>query len=97
MFATTKDILNIALAGGFILVVIFLCVMILYIVLILRDINKITSHTKDTVKKVNEYIVHPFKFIYYFGETLKPVYEIIQEKIQEKVDEYKKDKKKKNK
>lgn len=94
MFATSKDILNISLAGGFILLVIFLSVMLIYLILILRDVNKITNHTRDTAKKMNEFIVHPLKIMYKFGEKLEPLFDIIESKLRKKAEEFKKKKKK---
>lgn len=92
---TTKDILNLSLAGGFILLVIFLCVTALYLILILRDISKITAHAKHTAKKVNDAILQPVKFLYAFGGKMKPIFDIIEEKIRERAENINGDKKEK--
>lgn len=84
MFATTQDILNIALAGGFILLVIFICVVSIYLIMILRDISRVTAHAKDTAQKVNDLILKPFKLVSSLASKAQPILEIVEEKIKEK-------------
>lgn len=84
MFETTKDILYISLAGGFVLLVIFLCVTLIYLILILRDANKISSKIKDTSEKINNYVLQPVKIASRLIESLHPIVDIIEKKIKEK-------------
>lgn len=84
MFETTKDILYISLAGGFILLVIFLCVTLIYLILILRDFSKISSKIKDTTERVNNYIIQPIRIAGRLIENLHPIVDIIEKKIKEK-------------
>lgn len=90
---TTQDILNLTLAGGFILIVIFLSTVLLYLAMILRDINKITSYTRKTAKKLNETIIEPVKFVRTFWKNLIPVLDVMEDKIKERIKNYKKNKK----
>ena len=90
---TTQDILNITLSGVSILIAIFLCAALLYIVLILHDAYKITKHIKHTAQKVNESLLKPIKLIYSFSDKLKPILDIIEEKLKQKVEDLRKKKK----
>ncbi|MBI2453188.1 hypothetical protein HYV56_00630 [Candidatus Peregrinibacteria bacterium] len=87
---TTQDLLNITLAGVSILTAIFLCTVLLYIILILHDVYKITKYAKHTAKKINESLLKPVKLIYAFSDKLKPILDIIEEKLKQKVEELRK-------
>lgn len=84
MFTTTQDILNIALAGGFVLLVIFLSVVLIYLILILRDVCRITNRLKDTAQKVNEYVLKPVKMLNSLISKAQPIMEMVEDKIKEK-------------
>lgn len=43
-----------ALGGGFILLVVFICVAIFYVIRILRDLSDATASVRDTAETVNE-------------------------------------------
>ena len=79
MFATSGDILNMALAIGFIVLVIFLSILIFYAILILRDVSKITDDSKELFDRVHSTIVGPLKAIDYLVEKAKPYLETIIE------------------
>lgn len=80
MFETSGDILNMVLAIGFGLLVIFLVVLIYYGIKILRDIAKVTDDVRDVTKKVRKSVVEPLKAIDFVIEKAKPYIEMILEK-----------------
>ena len=57
MFATSGDILNMSLAIGFIILVIFLSILIFYAIMILRDTAKVVDDVSEVVSKVHKTIV----------------------------------------
>lgn len=91
MFATSGDILNMSLAIGFILLVIFLCFLIFYAVLILRDVAKVMDDVEELVTRVRTTIVQPLKAVDYIIEKAKPYVETV---IERKMKDAKKSKKK---
>ncbi len=84
IFNNTSDILNISLALGFIILVIFLSVAIIYLILVLRDINKITSTVKDTTDQVSNYILKPISLASKLVMNLKPIIEMIERKVKQR-------------
>ena len=75
--------LYIALGVGFLLLVIFLCVTLIYVIQILRDLNQITDSVRDTAERVNDYVIQPFAFINQAVEYIKPVMESVVRKRDE--------------
>lgn len=85
MFATSGDILNMSLAIGFIILVIFLCFLIFYAVIILRDVAKVMDDVEEIVTRVRTTIVQPLKAIDYIVEKAKPYVEtVIERRMKEK-------------
>ena len=72
MFATSQDVLNMSLAIGFIVLVIFLCILIFYAILILRDTNKVMEDVAEIVQRVRKTIVEPLRAVDYLIEKAKP-------------------------
>ncbi|PKL36883.1 hypothetical protein CVV38_03240 [Candidatus Peregrinibacteria bacterium HGW-Peregrinibacteria-1] len=60
---TASDFLKIALGSGFIVLVIFLCILIYQLIGVLRDTRKITSSVASITEKVHTAIIQPLKFI----------------------------------
>lgn len=79
MFATSGDILNMSLAIGFILLVIFLCIMVFYAILILRDISRVVEDVEEVTGKVRTSIVEPLKAMDFVIDKAKPYVETILE------------------
>jgi ABC-type transport system involved in cytochrome bd biosynthesis fused ATPase/permease subunit len=80
---TSLDFLYIALGGGFVLLIIFLCVLLLHITLVLRDVNKMTSNVKDVTEKVRESVFDPLKTLSEMTAGIGFAHHIV-EKIREK-------------
>ncbi len=72
MFATSQDVLNMSLAIGFVVLVIFLCILIFYAILILRDTNKVMEDVAEIVQRVRKTIVEPLRAVDYLIEKAKP-------------------------
>lgn len=80
MFATSQDVLNMSLAIGFIVLVIFLCILIFYAILILRDTNKIMEDVTEIVERVRKTIVEPLRAVDYLIEKAKPYIDSVLDK-----------------
>ncbi len=94
---TPLDLLYITLAIAIALMAIFLCITLVYMILILRDVNKVVDTAKDTVEKVNLYVMKPIKAAQNMGKYMGPVIKIVEEKIVERMSEEKPETKKKGK
>lgn len=81
------DFLYIALGGGFVILVIFLCVLLLHLTLVLRDVNKMTSNFKDVSDKVKESVFDPLKTLSEMTAGIGFVHDLI-EKIRRKYEEH---------
>lgn len=84
MFATSGDILNISLAVGFIVLVIFLSILIFYAILVLRDLSKVVSEVEEVVSRVHNTIIEPIKFVDLIFSKLRPYVELMAEKMMKK-------------
>ena len=80
---TSLDFLYIALGGGFILFIIFLCVVLLQVALILRDVTKVTANVTTISERVKETVLEPLKALSEMTAGLGFVHDLI-EKIREK-------------
>ncbi len=80
MFATSEDVLNMSLAIGFIVLVIFLSILIFYAILILRDVSRTTQKVEEVVDQVYKTITEPLRALDYIIEKAKPYLEVLVEK-----------------
>lgn len=80
MFATSGDILNMSLALGFIVLVIFLSILIFYGILVLRDLSKIVEDVNEVTAKVHDTVMAPLRTVDYLIEKAKPYLESLIEK-----------------
>lgn len=72
--------LYIALGVGFLLLVVFICVTLIYCIQILRDVTKISESVRDTAERVNDYVVQPFAIINQVIEHVRPIMDAVQSK-----------------
>lgn len=79
MFATSDDVLNMSLAIGFIVLVIFLSILIFYAILILRDTSKTADAIAEIVGRVRKTIVEPLRAVDFIIEKIKPYIETVLE------------------
>jgi hypothetical protein len=75
MFATSGDILNISLALGFIVLVIFLSILIFYTILVMRDVSKMTDDSRELVDRIHDTVMGPLKAVDFIVEKVKPYIE----------------------
>lgn len=80
MIVTSLDVLYIAIAIAIILLTIFVCVNLVFTVLILRDISKATEKVRDTAEKVNEFVVGPIRTIQHLADYLKKIADTLAER-----------------
>lgn len=52
---------------------IFICVALIYLILVLRDASKILDKTRDTVEKINMIVVKPVKLVATIVEHVRPM------------------------
>lgn len=85
MFATSGDMLNMSLAIGFIVLVIFLSILIFYTILVMRDVSKITDDSRDLVDRIHNTVTGPLRAVDYLIEKAKPYIEgLIESKFKGK-------------
>lgn len=65
------------------LIAIFLCATLIYVIQILRDVNKITDNVSETAERVNDYLIQPFAFLSNASEYIKPVLQLMRNKTDE--------------
>ena len=75
--------LYIALGVGFLLLVIFTCVVLIYLSQVLRDVAKITDSVRDTAERVNDYVVQPFALVSNVVDYVKPMIESVMNRGKE--------------
>lgn len=80
MFATSGDVLNMSLAIGFIVLVIFLSILIFYMIIIFRDVTKVVDDVSEIVGKVHSTIIEPLRALDYVIDKVKPYVEMAVEK-----------------
>lgn len=75
MFTDTQTTMYIVLTISIALFTIFLCVMIIYLILIFRDVSKMLEKIRDTVDKVNTFVVKPVSLVSSIVDHIKPLIE----------------------
>lgn len=75
--------LYIALGVAALLIAIFLCATLIYVIQILRDVSKISDSVSETAERVNDYLVQPFAFLSNAAEYIKPLIDTVKTKRDE--------------
>lgn len=75
MYDTPLEILYLVLTVGFGLLVIFLLFALWHLIRILRDVNRISSKTKDMVTLINHYLWQPIKIMMMVMDKAKDIAE----------------------
>jgi len=65
------------------LIAIFICATLIYVIQILRDVAKISDSVSDTADRVNDYLIQPFAFLSNASEYIKPILDIVKNKREE--------------
>ena len=72
MFETSADIMKMSFAIGFIILVVFLSMTLLYAIFILRDVSKILDDVKEVTEKVRVSVISPHKAMNVVIEKITP-------------------------
>ncbi|OIP80483.1 hypothetical protein COW94_03305 [Candidatus Peregrinibacteria bacterium CG22_combo_CG10-13_8_21_14_all_44_10] len=83
---TPLDLLYITIAIAIALLAIFGCITLIYLILILRDANKVVASAKDTAEKVNTYVMKPINAARSLSKHIGPIIKIVEEKIEERME-----------
>lgn len=75
MFADSQETLYIVLTIATVLLTVFLCVTLIYLILILRDVNKMLEKVRDTVDRVNAFIIKPVSLAATIVDHVRPLIE----------------------
>jgi len=80
MFTDSQTTLYIVLTIAIALLTIFLCVTLIYLILILRDVNKMLEKVRDTVERVNTFILKPVSLASSIVDHVRPLIETALER-----------------
>lgn len=69
----SQTTLYIVLAIAIALLTIFLCVALIYLILIFRDVQKMLDKTRETVERVNAFIIKPMNLIGTVVDHVRPL------------------------
>ena len=80
MFIDSQSTLYIVLAISVALLTIFLCVALIYLIMILRDVNKISDKVHATVERVNAFVIKPVSLAASVIDHVRPLIEAALER-----------------
>lgn len=86
----SQTTLYIVLAIAIALLTIFLCVALIYLILIFRDVQKMLDKTRQTVERVNAFIIKPMNLI---GTVVDHVRPLLYAALEKRAGAFKKKKK----
>lgn len=75
MFVDSQSTLYLVSSLAIALLTIFLCITLVYLILILRDTSKVIEHVRETVDRVNDFIVKPVALAATIVDHIKPLVE----------------------
>lgn len=84
MFSDSQTSLYVVLTISIALLTIFLCVTLIYLILILRDASKVIEKVRDTVDKVNSFILKPVSLAASIVDHIRPLVEAALERREKK-------------
>mgnify|MGYP001571449956 CR=1 FL=1 len=80
MFSDPQSTLYIVLSIAVALLTIFLCVTLIYLILILRDVNRMLEKVRDTVDRVNAFVIKPVSLAASIVDHVRPMIEAALER-----------------
>ncbi|MBI4994037.1 hypothetical protein HZC21_00105 [Candidatus Peregrinibacteria bacterium] len=80
MFGDTQTTFYVVLTIAIALLTIFLCVTLIYLILILRDTSKMLEKVRETVDKVNMFILKPVSLASTIVDHVRPLIEAALER-----------------
>jgi uncharacterized protein YoxC len=84
MFTDSQTTLYIVLAISIALLTVFLCVTLIYLILILRDASKMIEKVRDTVEKINAFVIKPVTLAASIVDHIRPLIEGAMERKHER-------------
>ncbi|PIQ78188.1 hypothetical protein COV82_01680 [Candidatus Peregrinibacteria bacterium CG11_big_fil_rev_8_21_14_0_20_46_8] len=87
MPADPQSTLYLVLAIGVALLTIFVCVALIYLILIFRDVSKILEKTRDTAERINEFVIKPVTIVSTVVDRIRPIVEAAMERRAEMMEE----------
>lgn len=90
MVTTTLDILYLSLAAGFIVLVIFMSITLLYTIFILRDVSSVTQDVKEVTERVNQVVISPLRAVNFIIEQVKPHIQAVLTKASQRAEKKRK-------
>lgn len=83
MFADPKSTLYTILTVAIGLLTIFLCVTLIYTILILRDASKMTEKMRSTIDRINQFVIKPISLASAVVDHVRPLIEAALERRME--------------
>lgn len=83
MFGDSQTTLYVVLTIAIGLLTIFLCVTLIYLILILRDTSKMLEKVRDTVERINTFILKPVSLASTIVDHVRPLIESALERREE--------------
>lgn len=87
MFTDSQTSLYVVLTIAVALLTIFLCVTLIYLILILRDASKMIERVRDTVEKVNTFVLKPVSLASAIVDHVRPLVESALERYADRKEE----------
>ena len=75
MFVDSQSTLYAVLSIAVALLTVFLCVTLVYLILILRDVNRMLEKVRDTVDRLNAFIIKPVSLAATIVDHVRPLIE----------------------
>lgn len=83
MLLNTNTTFYIVLTVAIALLTVFLSVTLIYVILILRDVNKVVEKVRDTVDRINTFILKPVSLASSIVDHIRPLIEAALERREE--------------
>lgn len=83
MFADSQTTLYVVLTIAVALLTVFLCVTLIYLILILRDVSKMLEKVRETVERINTFILKPVSLASTIVDHVRPMIEAALERREE--------------
>ena len=91
---SATDLLFVILAVAVSLLSIFFSIALIYVVMILRDINRATDAMRDSAERIHGMIIKPIKMTHEILKYAKPVVEVVEDRLRQQEEKQEKAKKK---
>lgn len=87
MPGASQETLYLVLSVSIALLTIFFCVVLMYLILVLRDTSKILEKGRDTVEKINTFVVKPVHLVTTIIDQVRPLIERAVKRVRKKKSE----------